>query len=51
MSRDEAEAELFKWALERGLVDQQGNPVAAAPADRTAMDGTTPPDATGSSGS
>ncbi len=27
MTRDEAEAELFKWALERGLVDKDGNPV------------------------
>ncbi len=27
MSRDEAEAELFKWALERGIVDAAGNPL------------------------
>nr|WP_111764908.1 CCA tRNA nucleotidyltransferase [Nakamurella deserti] len=38
MSRDEAEAELFKWALERGLVDVHGNPVT--PAADTAADST-----------
>ena len=38
MNRDEAEAELFKWALERGLIDEDGNPVRPPEPDTTDPD-------------
>jgi poly(A) polymerase len=38
MSRDEAEAELFKWALGRGIVDASGNPTGSGGREESAAE-------------